>query len=87
MLVNKRLFHRPTILLRKVPVSELYTCVCVCVLVFPQQNSFSFTDKIFMLLTSNPVIPPTQKCTMSKTRENSFSLQQQSPGFARLGPI
>lgn len=61
-------FRRLTTLLRKMPLSELFAFFSFFVLVFPQQNSFSFTGQIFLLFTSNPVSPPTQKCTMSKTR-------------------
>lgn len=74
-------FCRLTTLLRKVPLSQLFAFFFFffLVLVFPQQNSFSFTAQIFLLFTSNPVSPPTQKCTMSKTRRKFI----QSPAAAR----
>lgn len=73
-------FRRLTTVLRKVPLSEILAfSFFFLVLVFPQQNSFSFTGQIFLLFTSNPVSPPTQKCTMSKTRRKFI----QSPAAAR----
>lgn len=78
------LFHKLTILLRKVPLSELFAIFIIfLVLVFPQQKSFSFTGKIFMLFASNPVSPPTQKCTMSKTKRKFIQLPAAVPRLCK----